>query len=93
MDFYAPKAKTAVEVNGSQHRRSSGRPRFTDETHLASERTAILRFDSLQVLTAIEVTVGGLGVAGEIPLNPLFPKGEDRRPAFYGAKQFLLPLR
>ena len=55
VDFYAPKAKVVVEVDGSQHMGSERAPRdLQKDAFLASQGLRVLRFDDLQVLNEIE---------------------------------------
>ena len=80
VDFYCPRAKLVIEVDGGQH--------FTDDGHeydkarddyLNSLGLKVLRFSNSDVLTNIEGVVEC--IAGEIPLNPPFPKGETPSPS------------
>jgi len=75
VDFYCPRAKLVVEVDGGQH--------FTDDGHkhdgirddyLNSLGLKVLRFSNYEVLSNIEGVVER--IVDEIPLNPPFPKGE-----------------
>ena len=54
-DFYAPRAKLVVEVDGSQHM-DGGRAAMDSkrDAYLASEGLRVLRFDNLRVLKQIE---------------------------------------
>ncbi len=55
VDFYAPKARLVVEVDGSQH--MEPRHRAADsrrDDSLVSEGLRVLRFDDRQVLTEID---------------------------------------
>ena len=55
MDFYAPKAKMVVDVDGSQHMESEQAARdLQRDAFLASQGLRVLRFDDLQVLKEIE---------------------------------------
>ena len=55
VDFYAPKAKIVVEVDGSQHMESEQAARdLQRDAFLASQGLRVLRFDDLQVLKEIE---------------------------------------
>ncbi len=55
VDFYAPKAKIVVEVDGSQHMESEQAARdLQRDAFLASKGLRVLRFDDLQVLKEIE---------------------------------------
>ena len=65
VDFYAPKARIVLEVDGSQHMESEQASRdLHRDAFLASLGLRVLRFDDLQVLKEIE-----------IPPNPPFRKG------------------
>ncbi len=55
VDFYAPKAKLVVEVDGSQHKDSEhAAADLRRDANLASEGLWVLRFDNVQVLKEIE---------------------------------------
>jgi very-short-patch-repair endonuclease len=55
VDFYGPKARIVVEVDGSQHMDSEHASMDSDrDAYLASEGLRVLRFDNLQVLKEIE---------------------------------------
>ena len=55
VDFYAPRAKIVVEVDGSQHMESEQAARdLQRDAFLASQGLRVLRFDDLQVLKEIE---------------------------------------
>ena len=55
VDFYAPKAKMVVEVDGSQHMESEQAARdLQRDAFLASKDLRVFRFDDLQVLKEIE---------------------------------------
>ena len=55
VDFYAPKAKIVVEVDGSQHMESEHAAADSQRNgYLAGEGLWVLRFDNLQVLREIE---------------------------------------
>ena len=78
VDFYCPRAKLVVEVDGSQN--------FSDEMteydrirneYLSSLGLRVLRFTNTDVLTHIERVVENIiENMGEIPLSPPFTKGE-----------------
>ncbi len=71
MDFYAPKAKIVVEVDGSHHMESEQAARdLQRDAFLGSQGLRVLRFDDLQVLKEIE----GL-MEVKSPLTPLSAKG------------------
>ena len=55
VDFYAPKAKMVVEVDGSQHMESEQAARdLHRDAFLASQGLRVLRFDDREVPTEIE---------------------------------------
>ena len=75
VDFFCPRAKLVIEVDGSQH--------FSDEMtehdrirneYLSSLGLRVLRFTNTDVLTHIERVVESIDK--EIPLSPPFAKGE-----------------
>ncbi|MGB2828136.1 MAG: endonuclease domain-containing protein [Dehalococcoidales bacterium] len=82
VDFFCPRAKLVIEVDGSQH--------FTDEKaeydrirdeYLGSLGLRVLRFSNSDVMAHIEGVVKrieeGIPLSPEkIPLNPPFSKGE-----------------
>ena len=79
VDFYCPRAKLVVEVDGGQH--------FTDEIieydgirdeYLSSLGLMVLRFTNIDVMTHIDGVVERIEgeIARKIPLSPPFPKGE-----------------
>ena len=73
VDFYAPKAKMVVEVDGPQHMESEQAARdLQRDAFLASEGLRVLRFDNLQVLREIEgvMEVIPLAVADALEANP-----------------------
>ena len=77
VDFYCPKAKLVIEVDGGQH--------FYDE-EIKNDRTRdeymrnlglkVLRFSNTDVMNNIKGVVES--IEGEIPLNPPFTKGENK---------------
>ena len=55
VDFYCPKAKLIIEIDGSQHFKAAHRARDQNrDRYLLSEGLAVIRFDNLQVLTQME---------------------------------------
>ena len=55
VDFYAPKAKVVVEVDGSQHQASNQADMDVQrDTYLMNHGLVILRFNNLQVLTELD---------------------------------------
>jgi hypothetical protein len=96
VDFYAPKARLVIELDGSQHiddpvQREKDKCR---DTWLNSRGLRILRFDDRQVLTetraVLEVIFGAIkhATGGEIPPSPPFAKGGEPQPLAEGS----LPL-
>ena len=79
VDFFCPRAKLVIEVDGSQH--------FSDEIteydrirneYLSSLGLRVLRFTNTDVLTHIERVVENIiENMGEIPLSPPFTKGGE----------------
>ena len=73
VDFYAPKAKIVVEVDGSQHMESEQAARdLRRDAFLASQGLRVLRFDDLQVLKEIEGVVEVIvqAISGSMERNP-----------------------
>ena len=59
VDFYAPKAKLVVEVDGSQHLGLEHGPNdAVRDAYLASEGLRVLRFSNMQVLQEIDAVAG-----------------------------------
>lgn len=82
VDFYAPKAKLVVEVDGSQHMQGDNaqKDRSRDE-YLASLGLMVLRFNSREVLEESDAVVEVIcqimteSLSAEIPPNPPLIKG------------------
>jgi very-short-patch-repair endonuclease len=83
VDFYSPKARLVVELDGSQHYDDPAQ-REKDvrrDAWLASQGLRVLRFDDRQALTeteaALEVILAAVreATAAEIPPSPPFSKG------------------
>jgi len=83
VDFYAPKAKLVVEVDGSQHFEAKHveEDKRRDE-YLTEQGLCVLRFNNLQVfqeldsvLEVIYETVMRNLESDKIPPNPPLPKG------------------
>lgn len=80
VDFFAPKAKLVVEVDGSQHF-SSGNIKKDERrsAELEKQGLRILRFNNLQVLqeldAVVEVIFQALPEPEENPPKPPFAKG------------------
>ncbi len=54
VDFYAPKAKLIIEIDGSQHFEENHKQRdITRDEYLQAQGLKVLRFDNLQVLNAL----------------------------------------
>ena len=73
MDFYAPKAKIVVEVDGSQHMESEQAARdLQRDTFLASRGVRVFHFDDIQVLKEIEGVMGVIfrAVSESLEANP-----------------------
>jgi len=88
VDFYAPRAKIVVEVDGSQHMEAmeAERDKRRDE-FLGRLGLKVMRFNSREVLEQTEAVVEMIlrsmseSINKEIPLDPPFSKGEDQREA------------
>ena len=84
VDFFAPRTKLVVEVDGSQHLEGeqAEKDRYRDE-YLATVGLKVLRFNSREVLTetdeVVEVIYRTMAerLNREIPLDPPLQKGED----------------
>ena len=84
VDFYAPRAKIVVEVDGAQHLEATetAKDKRRDE-FLGRSGLKVLRFNSREVLEQTEAVVNTIlrivneSMNKEIPLNPPFSKGED----------------
>ena len=82
VDFYAPKAKLVVEVDGSQHLEESHVQKDNRrDAYLASLGLMVLRFDDLQVLrepdAVVEVIFDALvNHVNENPPKSPFAKGD-----------------
>ena len=81
VDFYAPKVKLVVEVDGSQHLETDHAQKDAQrDAYLFSQGLLVLRFNNLQVLqelgSVVEVIFRVLtDRLGLNPPNPPFPKG------------------
>ena len=82
VDFFAPKAKLVVEVDGSQHmQRDHATKDKRRDAYLASLGLRVLRFDSSQVLRETDAVAEAIFQAMamflnlEIPPIPPFPQG------------------
>ncbi len=55
VDFYAPKAKIVVEVDGSQHMEEGAQQKDAQrDKYLKSQNLSVLRFNNLQVLQELD---------------------------------------
>ena len=81
VDFYCPRAKLIVEIDGSQHLvgETIQYDRIRDD-YLSSIGLRVLRFTNTDVLTNIKGVIER--IEDEIPLSPPFPKGETRASPF-----------
>jgi len=78
VDFYCPKVKLVIEVDGSQHfsDEMTEYDRIRDE-YLNSLGLRVLRFTNIEVLTNIEGIIESIiENMQEIPLTPPLRKGE-----------------
>ena len=81
VDFFCPKAKLAIEVDGSHHLvgEKIEYDRIRDE-YLSSLGLRVLRFTNTEVLTHIEGVVESIAEEmRKIPLSPPLLKGETKR--------------
>jgi very-short-patch-repair endonuclease len=81
-DFYCPKAKLIIEVDGGQHYSSEGLEydKVRDE-YMAGLGLEVMRFTNTDVLTNIEGVVESIEgvIRGKSPLIPLFQSGRRER--------------
>ena len=81
VDFYAPKAKLVVEVDGSQHLGLEHKQNDEErDAYLTSSGLQVLRFGNMRVLQEIDAVVDAILQAlvelrGENPPNPPLTKG------------------
>ncbi len=81
VDFYAPKAKLVVEVDGSQHLGLEHRQNDGErDSYLKSQGLQVLRFGNMQVLQEINAVMDAIlrtlmNQAKEIPPDPPLTKG------------------
>ena len=83
VDFFCPKAKLVVEVDGGQHfsEEAAEYDRVRDE-YLRSLGLTVLRFTNAEVMTRLDSVVESVlqnlneNGPGKIPLSPPFSKGE-----------------
>ncbi len=87
VDFYCPKAKLVIEVDGSHHLvgEKIEYDRIRDEC-LSGLGLRILRFTNTDVLKHIEGVIESIEeeIGGEIPLSPPLQKGERTSPFLKG---------
>ncbi len=78
VDFFCPRAKLVIEVDGSQHSADEivEDDRIRDE-YMMSLGLRVLRFTNTEVLAHIEGVVES--IEQEIPLSPPLRKGETRQ--------------
>jgi len=58
VDFYAPKAKIVVEVDGSQHMEEEPQQKDAQrDKYLKNQNLSVLRFNNLQVLQELDSVV------------------------------------
>ena len=76
VDFFCPKAKLVIEVDGSQHYsdETTEYDRIRDE-YLMSLGLRVMRFTNTEVMKNIEGVIES--IIKEIPLSPPFTKGEN----------------
>ena len=79
VDFFCPRAKLVIEVDGSQHLSDemAEYDRIRDE-YLSGLGLRVLRFTNTDVLTHIKGVIESIEeeIGREIPLSPPFSKGE-----------------
>ena len=78
VDFYCPKAKLAIEIDGSHHfvGETIEYDRIRDDC-LSSLGMTVLRFNNAEILTNMKGVLEKIeGEMEKIPLNPPFSKGE-----------------
>jgi len=88
VDFYCPKVKLVIEVDGGQHFSDeiAEYDRIRDE-YLSNLGLRVLRFTNTDVMRNIEGVVARIEseISGEIPLSPPLRKGEtDSSPFIKG---------
>ena len=84
VDFYAPKAKLVIEVDGGQHFDDEGLARDARRTAvLATQGLKVLRFTNIDVMHQLEgvLEVIYAEVSWKIPPDPPFQRGEAERDA------------
>jgi very-short-patch-repair endonuclease len=86
VDFYCPKAKLVIEIDGSYHlaRETIEYDRIRDK-YLESFGLTVLRFSNAEVTENIKRVVEKIKmeILTKIPLGPPFSKGETRKEKTY----------
>ncbi len=78
VDFYGPKAKLVIEVDGSQHFEDDHRESdLSRDRYLTEKGLHVLRFDNFQILQQTQAVLEI--IAREIPLHPPLPKGDKTK--------------
>jgi very-short-patch-repair endonuclease len=84
VDFYAPTARLAIELDGGQHFEPENQSRDLErDAWLNAQGLKVLRFDDWQVLAetqaGLEVIIQAVRLAtgGGIPPTPLWERGEE----------------
>jgi len=85
VDFYSPKAKLVIEIDGSQHLEGhqAEKDRYRDE-RLRILGLKVIRFNSRQILKETDAVVENIykiiteGMSKEIPPNPPLTKGGNK---------------
>ena len=80
VDFYCPKAKLVIELDGAQHFKPDHQVKDQDrDAQLAALGLRVLRFDNRQVLKEMDAVMAVIwhevGAVVEIPPGPPFSKG------------------
>ena len=95
-DFFCPKAKLVIEVDGGQHfsDEMTEYDRIRDE-YMSSLGLRVLRFTNAEVLNCVEGVVESISenvkeIPEEIPLSPPLKKGETSSPFGKGRKRGIL---
>jgi len=83
LDFFAPRAKLVIEVDGSQHMETEHVRKDNErDAYLTGLGLKVLRFNSCEVIKETDAVVDVIYQAvvvqleGEIPPGPLFQRGE-----------------
>jgi very-short-patch-repair endonuclease len=82
-DFYAPKAKLVIEIDGSQHLETTQAEHDQQRTvYLERQGLRVLRFTTLEVLQELEAVTETIYRAVQEtinPPNPLYKRGDKKR--------------